>query len=74
MIPKSPKQAYCTKFLLNTRMQPAGKEKGQAQESVGEDRARGRATSPEPRTVAAQLRTPREKQLLGESILDMDHT
>lgn len=28
MIPKSPKQAYCTKFLLNTRMQPAGTEKG----------------------------------------------
>lgn len=46
MIPKSPKQAYCTKFLLNTRMQPAGKEKGQAQGAAGEFRARAVAMAP----------------------------
>lgn len=40
MIPKSPKQAYCTKFLLNTRTQPAGKEKGRGQGAVGESRRR----------------------------------
>lgn len=31
MIPKSPKQACCTKFRLSTRTQPAGRESGEAQ-------------------------------------------
>lgn len=60
MIPKSPKQAYCTKFLLNTRMQPAGKEKGEGQGAVGMSQVKGRhrvpgylATSPEPCAAAA---------------------
>lgn len=44
MIPKSPKQAYCTKFLLSTRMQPAGK---------GEARVRGHGVGPGPGDTAS---------------------
>jgi hypothetical protein len=36
MIPKSPKQAYCTKFLLNTRTQPAGKRTARIRGTAGE--------------------------------------
>lgn len=67
MIPKSPKQACCTKFRLSTRTQPAGRESGEAQ---GRCPRRGDAThrASSPGALEQQRPTtyPRKSRLVGE--------
>lgn len=58
MIPKSPKQACCTKFRLSTRTQPAGRESGEAQGCRPPARARHAPGLPARPSGAAAARRP----------------
>lgn len=53
MMPKSPKQAYCTKFLLSTRMQPAARGlRSGLQPCTGCWRRGSPATHPKPKAAS----------------------
>lgn len=69
MIPKSPKQAYCTRFLLSTRMQPAAKDEGKAQ------RLRPDPVKRRPHPVkGGPTNHPEGKATSGKPVRGTDHT